>query len=69
MLATRFIGVAILNFIDPALLLSIYAVACVTFTLAVVFATGQAGIGCLFGLFFFESICYPVSPVLFDLAG
>ncbi|KAF8971045.1 MFS general substrate transporter [Flammula alnicola] len=55
----RFVGVLILNFVDPALLLSIYAVACSVFSLGVAFATGKAGIGCLFALFFFESICYP----------
>ncbi|KAF8904376.1 MFS general substrate transporter [Gymnopilus junonius] len=57
--AGRFIGVFILNFVDPALLLSIYGFACCTFSVAIAFATGQAGVGCLFGLFFFESICYP----------
>ncbi|TCD71567.1 hypothetical protein EIP91_007314 [Steccherinum ochraceum] len=56
----RFVGVGLLNFIDPALLLSIYAIACSTFSLAVALSSGKAGIGCLFALFFFESICYPV---------
>ena len=55
----RFVGVLILNYVDPALLLSIYAVACCVFSLSVALATGKAGIGCLFALFFFESICYP----------
>ncbi|KAF9528541.1 MFS general substrate transporter [Crepidotus variabilis] len=55
----RFVGVLILNFVDPALLLTIYGFACCTFTLGVALATGKAGVGCLFGLFFFESICYP----------
>ncbi|KAF4621336.1 hypothetical protein D9613_000548 [Agrocybe pediades] len=55
----RFIGVGILQFIDPALLLSLYAIACCIFSLAVSLAPGIAGIGCLFALFFFESICYP----------
>jgi fucose permease len=55
----RFIGVLILNYVDPALLLSFYGVACCVFSLAVALATGKAGIGCLFALFFFESICYP----------
>lgn len=57
---SRFIGVVLLNLLDPALLLSIYGVACSIFSLAVAFAPAQAGIGCLFALFFFESICYPV---------
>jgi len=57
--AGRFIGVFILNYVDPALLLSFYGFACCVFSFAVAFATGKAGVGCLFGLFFFESICYP----------
>ncbi|KDR75343.1 hypothetical protein GALMADRAFT_549223 [Galerina marginata CBS 339.88] len=55
----RFVGVCILNFVDPALLYTIYALACSTFAIAIAFAPGKAGIGCLFALFFFESICYP----------
>jgi FHS family L-fucose permease-like MFS transporter len=55
----RFVGTLFLNFVDPALLLSIYGVACSVFSLSVAFATGKAGVGCLFALFFFESICYP----------
>ncbi|TFY65889.1 hypothetical protein EVG20_g5200 [Dentipellis fragilis] len=54
-----FIGVLILRFVDPALLLAIYGLMCCTFSLAVALATGDAGIACLYCLFFFESICYP----------
>lgn len=61
----RFVGVALLNFIDPALLLSFYGFACAAFSLGVTFGPGKSGIGCLFTLFFFESICY---PVIFTLA-
>ncbi|EIN11719.1 MFS general substrate transporter [Punctularia strigosozonata HHB-11173 SS5] len=57
--AGRFVGVILLNFIDPALLLSIYGLLCSGFCLGVSQATGRAGVGCLFALFFFESICYP----------
>ena len=62
----RFVGVVLLNFTDPALLLSIYSVACMAFSLGVTFAAGKSGVGCLFALFFFESICYPVrlSPIM-----
>ena len=56
----RFIGVVLLKWIDPALLLTIYGVGCSAFCLAASFAPGKSGIGCLFALFFFESICYPV---------
>lgn len=55
-----FFGVVLLNFIDPALVLSIYGIACSSFALGTAFSPGRAGIGCLFALFFFESICYPV---------
>lgn len=50
----------LLNWIDPALLLSVYSVACMTFSLGTTFGPGKSGVGCLFTLFFFESICYPV---------
>lgn len=56
----RFVGVVILNFVDPALLLSFYGIACSAFCLCVSQLEGKAGVGCLFALFFFESICYPV---------
>ena len=55
-----FVGVGLLNYVDPALLLSLYGIACCTFSLGAAFAPGRAGVGCLFTLFFFESICYPV---------
>lgn len=55
----------ILKFVDPALLLAIYAAGCCAFSLGVAFAPGLSGIGCLFGLFFFESICYPVRSSYF----
>lgn len=61
----RFLGVVLLNFLDPALLLSIYAVACSAFCVCVSQLKGRAGVGCLFALFFFESICY---PCIFTLA-
>lgn len=60
MVIYRFVGVVLLNFTDPALLLSIYSVACMIFSLGVTFGPGKSGVGCLFSLFFFESICYPV---------
>ncbi|KAG7449792.1 MFS general substrate transporter, partial [Guyanagaster necrorhizus] len=55
----RFVGVAILNFVDPALLLTFYAVCCCVFCGSIVGSPGQAAVGFLFALFFFESICYP----------
>ncbi|THH18563.1 hypothetical protein EW146_g2446 [Bondarzewia mesenterica] len=55
----RFIGVVLLTWVDPALLLSLYGIACSAFCLGVALAGGHAGIACLYCLFFFESICYP----------
>ncbi|OAX32878.1 MFS general substrate transporter [Rhizopogon vinicolor AM-OR11-026] len=55
----RFIGVVILNYIDPALLLSFYGFCCSLFCLLVSQLPGYGAIRCLFCLFFFESICYP----------
>ena len=57
-------GTLILNFVDPALLLSVFGVSCCVFSLGIALATGKAGVGCLFALFFFESICYPVSFIM-----
>ncbi|KAH9931080.1 MFS general substrate transporter [Epithele typhae] len=56
----RFVGVALLQWVDPALLLTVYSAACMVFSLGVTFAPGKSAVGCLFALFFFESICYPV---------
>ena len=58
------VGVVLLNWIDPALMLSFYSIACCTFALGTAYGPGKAGVGCLFALFFFESICYPVCCVL-----
>ncbi|KAH7909963.1 major facilitator superfamily domain-containing protein [Hygrophoropsis aurantiaca] len=55
----RFIGVGILNYVDPAFLLSFYGICCSLFALLVSQLPGHGGVGCLFALFFFESICYP----------
>jgi MFS transporter, FHS family, L-fucose permease len=46
-------------------MLTLYGIACSAFSCATAFAPGKAGIGALFALFFFESICY---PVVFTLA-
>jgi FHS family L-fucose permease-like MFS transporter len=56
---SRFIGVAILNFIDPALLLAVYGFCCSLLCLLVSQLPGYRAVGCFFCLFFFESICYP----------
>lgn len=58
-LVPRFVGVVILNFVDPALLLAIYGFSCTLFCLLVSQLPGYGAVGCIFCLFFFESICYP----------
>ncbi|KAG1808492.1 major facilitator superfamily domain-containing protein [Suillus variegatus] len=55
----RFLGVLMLNFIDPALLLAFYGFCCSLFCLLVSQLPGYSAVACLFCLFFFESICYP----------
>jgi len=56
----RFVSVGILQYVDPALLWTIHSVMCVAFSIAASQAAGWAGIGCLFVLFYFESISYCV---------
>ena len=57
----RFFGAALLRFVDTAFLLSTYGLACMVCCLGVALGTGRGGIASLYMLFFFESICYPVS--------
>jgi len=56
----RFFGAVLLRFVDTAFLLSVYGFACVTCCLGVTLGAGRGGVACLYMLFFFESICYPV---------
>jgi len=56
----RFVSVLILQYIDPALMLTVHAVCCAAFCIAVALVKGKAGVGCLFCLFYFESLAYPV---------
>ncbi|KAL4080335.1 major facilitator superfamily domain-containing protein [Scleroderma yunnanense] len=55
----RFVGVLLVNYIDPALVLAFYGCCCTMFSILVSQLPGDSGIICLFFLFFFESICYP----------
>ncbi|KIK28006.1 hypothetical protein PISMIDRAFT_91885, partial [Pisolithus microcarpus 441] len=55
----RFVGVLLLNFIDPAFLLACYGGFCTLFCILVSQLPGYGGVASLFLLFFFESICYP----------
>lgn len=55
----RFVGVLLLNFIDPAFLLACYGGFCTLFCILASQLPGYGGVASLFLLFFFESICYP----------
>ncbi|KAL5528650.1 hypothetical protein ACEPAF_7786 [Sanghuangporus sanghuang] len=55
----RFVGVVILNWIDPALLFTFHAVMCVIASICVATLEGWTAVGFLYVLFFYESICYP----------
>lgn len=57
----RSIGVVILDWVDPALVLSFYAAACSSFAISIALVEGRPGVGSPSVLFFFESICYLVS--------
>lgn len=59
----RFVGVILLQWIDPALMLTIHAVMCVLACTLVATLPGWGAVGFLYVLFYFESICYPVSVV------
>ncbi|TDL26207.1 MFS general substrate transporter [Rickenella mellea] len=63
--AGRFLTIFVLNFVDPALILTVYATMCSAMCLCVSQLHGKAGVVVLFVLFFFESVCY---PCIFTLA-
>ncbi|WVQ93033.1 hypothetical protein IAU59_000097 [Kwoniella sp. CBS 9459] len=61
----RFLGVAYLHWIDPSFALFINGIGLCVFSILTATITGKGGIACLFLIFFFESICY---PVIFSIA-
>ncbi|EJU06375.1 MFS general substrate transporter [Dacryopinax primogenitus] len=56
----RFVSVLILQYIDPAIMLTIHGLACSLFCCLTAELRGKAGVVCLFLLFYFESLSYPV---------
>jgi len=56
----RFVSVVLLQYIDPALMLSFHALCCTVFCIGTALAREKAGVACLFFLFYFESLAYPV---------
>lgn len=61
----RFILVPVLMFIDPALVLFVHGVMCLVFSAMTANIASTGGIVCLFIVFFFEGVCY---PIIFTLA-
>ncbi|WVQ81341.1 hypothetical protein IAT38_003464 [Cryptococcus sp. DSM 104549] len=61
----RFLGVIYLRYVDPAFALFINGIGLCLFSILTATVPGKGGIGCLFMIFFFESICY---PVIFSIA-
>jgi MFS transporter, FHS family, L-fucose permease len=55
----RFAGTAIMKFIKPNILLSLFALANVALCVFVIFSNGMVSIYALMGLFFFASIMFP----------
>ncbi|PWN52172.1 MFS general substrate transporter [Violaceomyces palustris] len=56
----RFIMVPVLWYLDSSLMLFVFGVGSVLFSILTANVPGVGGIICLFFLFFFESICYPI---------
>ncbi|WVR08902.1 hypothetical protein IAU60_005961 [Kwoniella sp. DSM 27419] len=56
----RFFGVFYLRWIDPSFALFINGIGLCLFSILTATVTGKGGIACLFMIFFFESVCYPV---------
>nr|ODO03910.1 L-fucose transporter [Cryptococcus depauperatus CBS 7855] len=56
----RFLGVLYLKWIDPSFALFINGLGICLFTILTATVSGKGGIACLFLIFFFESVCYPV---------
>ena len=55
----RFVGSALVNYISPAKLLSIYSLICIVLSAIAIFAAGQFVVFALGGLGFFMSIMFP----------
>lgn len=56
----RFLGLGYLKFVDPSFALFVHGVFLVIFSILTSTIPGIGGIVCLFFIFLFESICYPV---------
>ncbi|ODN76862.1 hypothetical protein L202_05452 [Cryptococcus amylolentus CBS 6039] len=56
----RFLGVAYLRWIDPSFALFMNGIGLVIFSILTATVPGKGGIACLFMIYLFESVCYPV---------
>lgn len=56
----RFASVPLLAYVYPPLLLGIYGLGATIFAILVSQIGGKGGAFCLFMVFFFESVCYPI---------
>lgn len=61
----RFIGVVYLRYVDPAFALFVHGFFLILFSILTATLDGKGGIACLYMIFLFESVCY---PVIFSIA-
>ncbi|KAL8281398.1 hypothetical protein RQP46_006082 [Phenoliferia psychrophenolica] len=59
-MAGRFLSLPLLHYFYPPAILGIYGTGCFLFAMLTSQIAGNGGTACLFLLFWFESICYPV---------
>jgi len=60
----RFIGTALLTWIQPDFMMMVYASCCILLSILASFVRGHAGIGCVMVIFFFMSVMYPILFVI-----
>jgi len=60
----RFIGTALLTWIQPDFMMMVYASACILLSVLAATIRGHAGIGCVMVIFFFMSVMYPIIFVI-----
>jgi FHS family L-fucose permease-like MFS transporter len=60
----RFASTPLLRFFNDATILAFYGTMCAVFSLVAALTGGKAGLGSLFIVFFFESVCYPTTFTL-----
>ncbi|KAG9012629.1 hypothetical protein FRB90_006549 [Tulasnella sp. 427] len=66
---SRFVGTAVLSFVDAELVVGIWATMCCVFSVLVSILNGHAAIGCLMTIFFFEAPLFPCKSPDLDRPG